>query len=134
MTNSTKKNQPTKIISEELTETGLSIQEIKTIYNKLNHNLIEVMERFEDILSRCWLDENDKKFINRRNCKFETLTLREEDLEEHGAELIGNIIEATLGDALHKSFDFFDCSNNEGWYVKFQDYKTEILKLQGDST
>lgn len=52
MTNSTKNYQPTKIVSEESTETGLSIYEIKTIYKKLNHKLIEVMARFEDILSR----------------------------------------------------------------------------------
>jgi len=134
MDKATNNNQTKEIISLETNEMGLSIHEIKTIYNKLNHNLIEVMERFEEILLRYWFDENDKKYINRRDCKFKTFTLREEDLKEHGTELISNIIEATLVDALHKSFEFFDCSDNDGWYEKLQDYKTEILKLEGDST
>ena len=127
-------NLPEPFINEYSSDKKYSILEIKTRYNKLNHNLIEVMERFEDILSRDWFDENDKKYINKRDCIFETLPLCEADLKEHGAELISNIIEATLVDSLHKSFDFFDCSNNDGWYVKLQDYKTEILKLEGDST
>ena len=132
MKNPTKNKE--EISTKDTKEAGLSIYEIKTIYNKLNHNLIEVMERIEDILSRSWFDENDKKYINKRDCKFQRYTLKKDELEEHGLDLMSNIFEATLTDALHKYIDFFKGTDYADWYANLLEYRTEILKLNGDST
>ncbi|MFZ4581890.1 MAG: hypothetical protein ACOYM7_04485 [Paludibacter sp.] len=127
-------NLPEKFITDYSSEKEYSIYEIKTIYKKLNQILMEVMERIEDMLLIGAFDLNDIKFLKNRNCEYKTLKLKQSDVEEHGELLFKSILEATLKQSFDKSFVFFESNSVFDWFDKFQEYRTQILSIDGDSS
>ena len=134
MTVSQDPNLSEPFIDDYSSEKEYSILEIKIRYKKLNQNLMEVMERIEDILLIGAFDLNDLKYLKNRNCEYKTLQLKQSDIEEHGELLFKSILEATLKNTFDKSFIFFASKSVFDWFDKFQEYRTQILMMDGDTS
>lgn len=133
MANSTTDNQFQEIISVETTENGFSIKDIKSIYAKQNLNMVSAMERLEDIIYGECVNDRDINFLKKRQDFYRPLLLKIEDLKEHGEYLIINILNATLTDTYRTAIHFFNNENCFKWNDRFQKYKTEIIKIDGDT-
>ena len=123
-----------KLVEPQIIESTYSIQEIKKKYLRLNKNLVEVLERIQDILMLEEYNDTDKKYIQRRDLNFELYKLHENEIKDHGEELMHSIFEATLKDSLSYAIMFFNNSNNKDWHRKMLSIKTELLKIPDDTT
>ncbi|NDP22804.1 MAG: hypothetical protein GZ091_17250 [Paludibacter sp.] len=134
MVNLANEKIPVMVISDESYEIGLSIHEIKTIYKKVNTNMVEAMERIEDILFQESFNKNDILYLRNRNNFYKTLTLRDDDAFEHGESLMKSILTATLSEAYNRSLVFFDSRNNLAWFEKLDEYRIQFLQMDGETT
>ena len=133
MSDSVAMNNAVETPSTTLSEKCLSILEIKKRYRKLNQNLVEVMERFEDIIERECLDENDRKYLKNRDCSFIHYNVSQNDIELHGESLNYDLLESGLKNAIIKSIYFFDVDLCE-WKNALLNYKRKFLEFEQDTT
>lgn len=132
MTNLTTDNLSQEIISVETIEMGLSIKEIKSIYAKQNLNMISAMERLEDIIFGECVNDRDINYLKKRDDFYKPLLLKKKDFEEHGKCLSINILNATLIDTYYKAIHFFNNEDCLKWDERYQKFKTDIIKIDGD--
>lgn len=114
-------------------ENCLSILEIKMRYKKLNQNLVEAMERIDDIISRKCFDQNDRKFLNNRDCSFVQYELNQSDIDIYGEDLMYNLMVMLFDDAIFKSQTFFNSQNSSDWSLQIYYFKKEILIIDEDT-
>ncbi len=112
----------------------ISITEIKKTYKKLNQNLIEVMERIEDIIKRESFDENDRMYLECRDCKFTSYNLSQSDINLYGISLQYDLMESLLGEAIKKSHLFFESEHPEMWKFEVNSIKKRMLNINEDTT
>jgi len=134
MTNLSKSDFDNELLATVISQSRHSITVIRKAYIELSKNLIEVMDRIEDIMMLENYDENDRKYIQRRDCSFTEFKLIEKDVQIHGNNLLANILEATLDSALERSVVFFDSPNNNDWHKESQNLKIRLLKINADTT
>lgn len=134
MTDLSKEPEMYKLVEPQIIESTYSIQEIKKKYLRLNKNLVEVLERIQDILMLEEYNDADKKYIQRRELYFDLYKIHENEIKIHGEELIYSILEATLKDSISYGILFFNSSNNKDWKRKVFSIKTELLKIPDDTT
>jgi len=122
-----------KLVEPQTANSELTINQVKKYCKHLNKNLINVMDRLDDILLYETFNENDRKFIQKKDINFNSIKLKKEDIEKHGEIIMSNIFEASLSDAIDRAIAFFESPNNDDWYRILLKYKTEILKLEQDT-
>lgn len=91
--------------------------------------MISVMDKMEEIIFYERINENDINFLKNKTNFYKPLLLKIHDLEEHGEDLIKNILNATLQDTYYKSIQFFNNDDCFNWNDRLQRYKTDIIKL-----
>ena len=133
MTNLSKKSELHNLINLRATTCILSVNEIKKYCKQLNTNLIEVIDRMDDILLSESYNENDHKYILKRDIKFKKFILSKEDQLKHGDIIISNILEASLIEAIERAIKFFGVPDKDEWYDKIAQYKTDILRIDQDT-
>lgn len=133
MTNLSKKAEIYKLINPRTTNCILSVNEINKNCKQLNTNLIEVIDRMDDILLSESFSENDRKYILKRDVNFKKLILSKEDQLKHGDIIISNILEASLIEAIERAIKFFGAPDKDDWYRKIAQYKTDILRINQDT-
>lgn len=111
----------------------LSINEIKKYCKQLNSSLIEVIDRLDDILLYESFNENDRKYIQKRDIMFKEFILSNEEKLKHGDIIISNILEISLFEAIEKAINFFDASNKDEWYSKLTKCKTYFIRIDQDT-
>lgn len=111
----------------------LSVNEINKYCKLLNNNLIEVIDRMDDILLSESFNENDRKYIQKRDINFKEFRLSKEDQLRHGDIIISNILEASLLEAIERAIKFFGAPDKDEWYSKIAQYKTDILRIDQDA-
>lgn len=134
MSDSVAMNNAVETPSTTLSENCLSITEIKKRYRKLNKNLIEVMDRIEDIINRECFDENDRKYLKNRDCSFVQYKLNQKEIEIYGISLDYDLLVSMLGDAIKKSYLFFESENSMNWESTMSSLKKKILIFNEDTT
>lgn len=126
-------NNTVETPSTNLSENCLSITEIKKRYRKLNQNLVEVMERIEDIIVRQCFDENDRKYLKNRDCCFVQYEVNQSEIDIYGEDLMHNLMEMLFSDAIYKSQKFFMSPNNSNWLFAIYYLKKQILFIDEDT-
>jgi hypothetical protein len=133
MTNLSKQPEMYKLVNPLTAKSSLTINEIKKYCKQLNTNLIEVMDRLDNIILYESFNEYDKRYIQKRDISLIDLKLSKEDLLKHGNSIMSSIFEALLSDAIDRSIEFFESTNTEEWSSILTKYKTEALKLDQDT-
>ena len=96
--------------------------------------MLSVIDKMEEIILHDGFNERDIHFLKKKTDFYKPLLLKIPDLEEHGEDLIKNILNATLKVTYHKSIHFFNNDDCFNWNDRLQKYKTDIIKLDGDTT
>lgn len=133
MDNLPKQPKMYKLVNSLTAKSSLNINEIKKYYKQLNRNLIEVIERLEDVLSNESFSESDRRYIQKRDITLIDIKLAKEDHLKHGNSIISNIIEASLIEGIESAIDFFGSVDNDDWSKMLKYYKTGVLKFDQDA-
>lgn len=122
-----------KLVEPHTTICFLSVYEIKKYCKQLNNNLIDVIDRLDDIIMFEAFNENDRKYIQKKDIHFKEFRLSKEDQLKHGDIIISNILEACLTEAIERAIKFFGAPDKDEWYSKIAQYKTDILRIDQDT-
>ncbi len=133
MTNLSKEPEMYKLVEPHTTICFLSVNEIKKYCKQLNNNLIEVIDRLDDIIMFEAFNENDRKYIQKKDIHFKEFRLSKDDQLKHGDIIISNILEASLFEAIERAIKFFGAPDKDKWYSKIAQYKTDILRIDQDT-